>query len=571
MHAATDEGKERVVTVSSGTRTAWRGLAGLERTKVGEIFGADPRSLAVFRIAMALIVIMDLLARWSSIRVHYTAEGVMPRSLLVESFVRWRWSLNLVNDTYAFQAGLFLVAIAAAVAMMAGYRTRLMTIAVWVLVVSLQARNPWVLSGADSLLRVLLFWSMFLPLGAAWSLDARRQPREHRAPKVYLSFATVGVFLQIAFMYWFTAALKSSPEWRSDGTALYYALGAEHITRPFGEYLYQFPELLRVLTHGSLAIEVVAPILLFSPVWTGPLRTAGIAAIASLHLGIYLTMDVGIFPWTSALCMACFLPAWFWDTLLPAIGRRLPRGLGSLADPVRSVMASAGNDLAALRGRVLHAMTPLAGAGLIGQPSAWPGASQVHPAATDTRRERVTTARSGLHPLPNLFLAGCIVFIFLWNLTSVTSYRLQSETLPFAYGSGLYQKWNMFAPSPSKATVWIVVRGVLADGREVDLLTPIAHGDLTRVPELSWQQPDDIVGDYYGNKYWRKYFTAIADKERTDERRAFAAYACRTWNGHYGGDVRLVAVQVYRMTERTLPDYEDAPTVRTAIAQYRCT
>src|SRR5680860_1821634 len=126
----------------------------------------------------------------------------MPRSLVVESLVRWRWSLNLTNDTYAFQAAMLLLTAAAALCMLVGYRTRLMTVIVWILIVSIQVRNPFVLSGADSLLRVLLFWAMFLPLGAAWSVDRYRKPAAFTNARQFLSIATIGLFLQIALMYW---------------------------------------------------------------------------------------------------------------------------------------------------------------------------------------------------------------------------------------------------------------------------------------------------------------------------------------------------------------------------------
>jgi hypothetical protein len=554
-------------------RSRWLSLSWWERSRFGDVFGADLRSLAALRIVLAAIVVMDMIARWPDLRVHYTDEGVMPRSLLVDGFVRWRWSLNLVNDTYAFQAFLLLATIVAAICMMLGYRARLATVIVFVMVVSIQVRNPFVLSGADSLLRVLMFWAMFLPLGAAWSLDARKRPGSLSLSNRFLSFATIGIFLQIAFMYWFTAALKSSPEWRSDGTALYYALGAGHITRPFGEYLHQFPELLRVMTHASLGLEIVAPILLFCPFFTGPVRTFAIASIMSFHLGIYLTMDVGIFPWTSALCMVCFLPSWFWDTLIPRIQARIPRRVAMTGDNWRSALQPIHDRWIPIRDRVGHVAMSLSTAsgtadGFTVSPP--PAVNRVDRPAVSIQDDvkHTTTLRSS--PLVNLFLAGCLVFVFLWNWTAVSSFRMPSETLPFAYSTGLYQKWNMFAPRPSTATVWIVVRGVLEDGREIDLLTPIVHDDLTRVPVLSWDQPDDIVGEYYGSKYWRKYLTAIGQEKNDEERQAFAAYACRTWNGHYGGDVRLVGLQVIRMSQRTLPDYEDAPTRRSIIAQYRC-
>lgn len=545
-----------------------------ENSVIGLLFGADLRSLALLRMAMALIVIMDISGRLANLKVHYSDEGIMPRSQLVDSFVKWRWSVNLINDTWEFQGLLMLLTIAAAIAMMLGYRTRVMVVLVWVLVVSLQVRNPFVLSGADTLLRVLLFWCMFLPLGAVWSLDARNRRPPITLSKRTLSFATVGIFLQICFMYWFTAILKDSPEWRTDGTALYYALGAGHITKPFGEWLHQFPELLRVLTHASLALEVLAPIMLFIPFWNGPLRTAAVASVMAFHMGIFLTMDVGIFPWTSALCMLCFLPTWFWDSFLPRVTGSLPGGLRAWSHRLESRVQSGPTSWRPVRDRLASGRLQYSTAGV--PDDAYAAHSGASTAGVTHRVPRVEAAQGTTSlverawPITNLFMAGCLVLVLVWNLSSVSSVKVPSEVVPFGYSSGLYQRWNMFAPSPSKGTVWIVVRGVLADGREMDLLTPMVTNDVTNVRPLSWDKPDNIVGDYYGDKYWRKYITAIGQKDNQDERRAFAAYACRTWNAHYGGDVRLAEVQVFKMTQRTLLDYEEAPVSRSTVAEYRC-
>jgi hypothetical protein len=363
QNRVTERVQNHSVAANASRLFGWLRLERLAPTKFGELFGADLRSLAALRISLAVIVLMDLVARLPDMRVHYSDQGVFPRSLLVDSFVRWRWSLNLINDTVEFQVFLLLAAIGAAICMLLGFHTKVMVLAVWILVVSLQVRNPYVLSGADTLLRVLLFWSMFLPLGAVWSMDSRRSPPVQQAFKRTISLATVGILLQICFMYWFTAALKSSPEWRSDGTALYYSLGANHITKPFGEYLHQFPELLRVLTHASLGLEIVAPILLFSPFFTGPVRTFAAGSIMAFHFGIYLTMDVGIFPWTSALCMTCFLPSWFWDNLVPAVQAKIPSRLRGVALSWRSAWDSARETLAPSRGRLTEGSLSLSTAG----------------------------------------------------------------------------------------------------------------------------------------------------------------------------------------------------------------
>jgi hypothetical protein len=134
-----------------------------------------------------------------------------------------------------------------------------------------------------------------------------------------VSIGVTGLFLQIAFVYWFAIIHKSGREWREDGTALYYALSSDQLISPTGAYLLNFPELLKVLSFGTLAVETFAPILLFSPFLKGPPRTSGVALIMGLHFGILVAMSIGYFPLLSAFCMVCFLPAWFWDTAVPRL------------------------------------------------------------------------------------------------------------------------------------------------------------------------------------------------------------------------------------------------------------
>src|SRR5215207_6500239 len=281
---------------------------GRVRAKIVELFGADLRSLAVFRIVLALLALADLIIRATDLYQHYTDAGVLPRTVLVEEILSsWAFSLNLMNGGSFFQALLFGVAALAALGMLVGYRTRLMTFVVWIVLLSIQVRNPLVNGSESLLLRMLLFWGMLLPLGAYWSVDRAQSALPRPSPR-FLSLATFGLFMQIAFVYWFTAALKSGPEWRSDFTALYYALSLDQLATPIGHFLLGFPTLLQVLTFGTFALEALGLFLLFCPFFTGPVRTGAALAVMSLHFGIWLTMDIGIFPWISAFCMVCFFP-----------------------------------------------------------------------------------------------------------------------------------------------------------------------------------------------------------------------------------------------------------------------
>jgi hypothetical protein len=281
--------------------------------KALEIFGADLRSLALFRVILALLVLADLVNRATDLRQHYTDAGVLPRTVLIQDVLSpWSFSLNLMNGQLFFQVLLFAAAALAALGMLVGYRTRLCTIVLWVLLLSIQWRNPLVGGSDGPLLRLLLFWGMFLPLGAYWSVD-RAKGAVARLSVRFLSVATFGLFVQIALVYWFTALLKSGPEWRVDGTAIYYALSIDQIATPIGHYLLNYPDLLKMLTFATFGLEAFGPLLLFCPFFTGPVRTGAVLAFMSLHFGIWLTMDIGIFPWISAFSMVCFLPPWFWQ------------------------------------------------------------------------------------------------------------------------------------------------------------------------------------------------------------------------------------------------------------------
>jgi len=125
--------------------------------RLAEIFGFDLRSLALFRIALALVVLVDLSPLGSLSKVSASP---------------FYWSIFALSDSVLVQSILFIVAIAIALLLLIGYHTRLATIATWALIVSLHHRNPLLLFAADDVIRAVLFWAMFLPLGACYSVES---------------------------------------------------------------------------------------------------------------------------------------------------------------------------------------------------------------------------------------------------------------------------------------------------------------------------------------------------------------------------------------------------------------
>ncbi|MDA0673960.1 MAG: hypothetical protein O3C67_09695 [Cyanobacteria bacterium] len=86
-----------------------------------QFFSLDVRSLALFRIGLAGVLIADLALRSRDLTAHYSDGGVLPAGNLLSEFLHpWEWSLHFINGQPLFQALLFLVAAIVAVALGVG-------------------------------------------------------------------------------------------------------------------------------------------------------------------------------------------------------------------------------------------------------------------------------------------------------------------------------------------------------------------------------------------------------------------------------------------------------------------
>jgi hypothetical protein len=486
------------------------------RSELAARFGADLRSLAALRIGLGILLLTDLGLRAADLTAHYSDQGLLPRVALIRHLSNaWYWSLHLFSGTPQFQAALFLLAGVCAASLLIGYRTRLAAVVSWILLISLDARNPLVLQGSDVLLRMVLFWSMFLPLGARWSVDRALAPAGRPIPERLCSTGTVALFLQVALVYWVTAAQKlGAPEWR-DGTALYYALSIDEFTRPLGQRLLAFPELLRLKTYAVWWFEALGPIALLTS--TGAARTACVAVFLGLQLGFGLCLYVGLFPWIGAAAMLGFLPAWWWErarTWWPGLAREA-RGVAERA-----------------------ARHPLL--------------KRLEPRPITVRPSRAAEA----------FVAFVFLYVVCWNLTAIEWVKMgMPGTLRWiGLTFKLEQRWRMFA-SPMKGDGWFVMPGTLKDGTKVD----VWQGG----GEVLWDKPERTA-EAYRNQHWRKYMEAIRKERYRKLRPYFGRYLCRQWNEHTIGGRRLKQVEIWFVMERTLPGYQTAEPTRRRLLRYTC-
>ena len=286
-------------------------------------FAIDLRALATFRIALAMLVLYDLAARSRFIEATYTDDGVLP-GYLFQSVYKVL-SLYAVHDGPALPAIVFPAAMLSALALLVGFRTRVATVATWALLCAIHARNFYLTDGGDNLIRALLFWSLFLPLGARFSLDGRRG-RGGSHPNPLLTVASAALLLQFVYLYVSAGFSKSGPEWHELGTAIEHVLSQSYWGRPLGRELLAYPELLRLATWGTIAFEIVGPLLLFVPFATERFRLLGVVAFWGFNLGLGSTIQLNLFPWVCSTAAIPFLPAFVWNRLAPESPDGAPRG-----------------------------------------------------------------------------------------------------------------------------------------------------------------------------------------------------------------------------------------------------
>ena len=191
------------------------------------------------RIGVGIVLLLDLFIRSLSIKAFFTDAGVLPITVLKE--FNWSpayFSFHTLSGELWWQIVLFIINAICIILLIVGYRTRVFTFICWVFLTSIQNRNPFILQGGDDLLRILLFWALFLPWGERYSIQKTSSYKNN-----YFSWANIGYLLLPCSIFFFSALLKTSPEWRTDGTAIYYALSLDQIRMPLGTFIYQFPTL----------------------------------------------------------------------------------------------------------------------------------------------------------------------------------------------------------------------------------------------------------------------------------------------------------------------------------------
>lgn len=475
-----------------------------------KVFTVDVRSLALMRIGVGFVLLLDLAIRATDLEAHYANMGILPLHVLFQySWNPYFISVHTISGLWQVQAVLFVIAAVFAFLLLIGYRTRLATIMSWFLLLSLQNRNTLIGQAGDDLLRMLLFWAIFLPWDRFYSIDAKKNATP-RPETTHFSAASAGLVIQIVLVYMCTALLKNSPEWHTTGTALYNALSLDQVLMPAGKLIYPYPLLLKYLTLSTYYIELYLPLVLLIPVYTSFFRLLVVGVLVGFHLGISLTLFVGLFYLINLISFMGLLPPpalhWFEAELLPYI-----QNLG-------------------YRFRRFQFKVPA----IIKVSLPW---------NLSLKRRKLFKAGQ------QYFVTAVLLYVIWWNFSNLP--QIDHPMPAGARWPGMLlrldQHWGMFAPEVFKDDGWYILEGIRDDNIHIDI-------NRNGQPVTS-RKPESVVA-LFKNDRWRKYGENYLFINNMYMRPYFCHYRLRVWNESHPEDEKIRELHVFYMMERTLPDYK---------------
>lgn len=258
---------------------------------------ASSRPLAVLRIGLALLLLLQAKLLAPQFHAIYGADGILQGSLrgifggtplpglaellgLASKYgVAEETVLNCLGAAY----------ITALVALLLGFHTRIASFGVWAL--------HWLLVmgqvtsyGFDSFASLSLFYLVWMPSGEALSLDVA-SGRASGAPSSDARWGLRMLQLHLSIAYFTCGFDKAVGEQWWNGEAIWRSVTLPLYAQFDLRWIAKAPWLAVLSGWGTLVVECGYPIAM----WFAKMRKAWLLAIVGLHFGIFLLMGLHLF------------------------------------------------------------------------------------------------------------------------------------------------------------------------------------------------------------------------------------------------------------------------------------
>ena len=363
----------------------------------------DVRSLAISRILLSLCLLYNLYQRYTVFDWFFSSSdnddissdvdnndndndtdgdndnhlhvgSLFPLDITQQFYYKKLGTTNVISLLYISKSELwiricFLIYGIAILGMLVGYSTKLNNFLCYIVELSFQRRIFKCMNSGDVIIRLYLFWLLFVPTSSVLSFDSILLLRSNSNSNneniikmtktttkdkllfksnsnttntTIFSGGTIALILQIAFVYIFTASIKyyndhnnmgnsnnnnkPNNNFWNDGIAVYLAMQKIMFIKqtPLANFITKYKFVWYNLTRLTMFVEYYIPYLLFVPlvlpllISTNPyhldiVRYFVVVTFICLHVGFYLGMELGFFPIYCIIYWISLLPGNFWS------------------------------------------------------------------------------------------------------------------------------------------------------------------------------------------------------------------------------------------------------------------
>lgn len=277
-------------------------------------FPINQTALEIFRVTIGLLILVDLLIRFTDLEAHYTNLGVLPKNYsFIDSLIRFgKIDIFFFSESFFYHQLVFVVGFVSAFAFCIGFKTKLSQIMLWIVLLSVQNRIPYINEGADIYIRVIFFWSLFLPLGKKFTFRNLMSKPENSTSPIYSTVDSIALYVysvQIGLVYLCSVLVKAKTSYWPSGRALELAFQVDVVRGQFAELLLPHTGILHFLTYLTLGVQFVGFLALVCPPnFMKRLRVIIFGTLIGMHLGIALTLAVGLFPYFAIFSLIPLFP-----------------------------------------------------------------------------------------------------------------------------------------------------------------------------------------------------------------------------------------------------------------------
>jgi Vitamin K-dependent gamma-carboxylase len=269
-------------------------------------------TLGLVRLVFGAVVVAWTLAMWPDLYRVFGEDGLAPQYTRLD----FQWGVFQIwpGDT-ALLIGWVLLLVAA-LALIAGWHSRIAAVVVFVLLQSFLRRGIYLFNAGDAILTIIALILALSSCGAALSLDQRRRTGSFWSAQTRSPWPIRLLQVQLSVIYLVTVQAKLASKSWVDGSAVFFAWRTDGrwALLPAPEWLATNAILVNAVTWGTLVIELALAIL----VWNRRCRFWVLAAGVVMHLTISINLNVAFFSVAMFVLYLAFVP---WEAVRDLPGR----------------------------------------------------------------------------------------------------------------------------------------------------------------------------------------------------------------------------------------------------------